>query len=444
MKKSLLFLMAFAGLQASAQSWTAGPTGYTSPSHLASGISIPNANVAWTKASNTSTPANTVDVTHIWSKTTDGGQTWTTGSIAGIGVNQSTSISSIASASATKAWVSAFQGSGTNLGGIYHTSDGGTTWTRQTTASFNLNTTAGVSFPNLVYFWNENNGICQGDPTSDSGAVYFEIYVTSNGGTNWTRVTTENIPAPLENDEYGYTNNFAVAGNRIWFGTSKGRLFRSDNMGATWQAFQTPSSDFDSSTDGGNYAFADANNGILIKSDTTVHKTTDGGQTWTTAPYTGIIFSSDLKNIPGTNTYVSTGLGPAGSSMSLDGGTTWVPIDTAPHGVTAFLNADVGYSAGVNAGALVTYKWNGDLKVDEIAAGRIKLVPNPTNGPLQLTGVSISKVEMFDLTGKKVMSQNFEAIEDLTLDVSALQIGAYILQATATTGAKESVRFLKK
>ena len=38
------------------------------------------------------------------------------------------------------------------------------------------------SFANVVYFWDENTGFAQGDPINGE----FELYVTENGGDNWT------------------------------------------------------------------------------------------------------------------------------------------------------------------------------------------------------------------------------------------------------------------
>jgi len=60
-------------------------------------------------------------------------------------------------------------------GGIFHTNNGGTSWNQQATTQF-----AGPDgYPNLIYFWNLNDGIAIGDPNPTG----FEIYTTANGGT---------------------------------------------------------------------------------------------------------------------------------------------------------------------------------------------------------------------------------------------------------------------
>ncbi|MBK8854390.1 MAG: hypothetical protein IPN10_09875 [Saprospiraceae bacterium] len=71
-----------------------------------------------------------------------------------------------------------------------------------------------------------------GDPREGE----FEIYHTANGGQFWTRVSGDKIPDPLPG-EFGYNNDFDVVGNTIWFGTNKGRIYRSSNSGTNWEVF---------------------------------------------------------------------------------------------------------------------------------------------------------------------------------------------------------------
>ena len=146
-----------------------------------------------------------------FTKTTNGGTTWTPGNInvgnAGLGISMIHGISS------TTAWLAAYPNAAGQLGGIWKTTNGGSTWTKQTTATFNN----ASSFTNVVHFWDANEGFCMGDPINGE----FEIYRTTNGGTNWTLVTGANIPNPLSG-EYGYTRQMEVVGNSVWFSTNKG------------------------------------------------------------------------------------------------------------------------------------------------------------------------------------------------------------------------------
>ena len=108
-------------------------------------------------------------------------------------------------------------------GGIWKTTDGGTTWNQQGAGTiFDAN-----SFPDVIYFWNANDGVAIGDPNP---ATAFEIYTTNDGGANWTLRTA---PAPLAN-EFGIVNHYAVYGNSIWFDTDNGRVYHSADKGMTW------------------------------------------------------------------------------------------------------------------------------------------------------------------------------------------------------------------
>ncbi|HLA55681.1 MAG TPA: hypothetical protein VK623_06255, partial [Flavobacterium sp.] len=270
MKKLLLSIFIVSSFAANAQFWTQKAAGFATASRGINCISIVDANVIWAKAYDGSATAN--PSIREYTKSTDGGNTWTAGTINPFGILGG--VGSITAASATTAWITTYPVTATvqNHNAIWVTTNGGTTWTKQTTAAF-----AADSFANFVHFWDANNGVAMGDPQSG----YFEIYTTSNGGTTWTRVLPANIPTPSPvGAEYGYTNNFYVAGNSIWFGTSSGRLFKSTDMGATWAASQAPIADFggtDASEITGSYAFSDNNKGLLVKSDGTLYNTIDGG-----------------------------------------------------------------------------------------------------------------------------------------------------------------------
>jgi hypothetical protein len=184
MKKLLLSISLLIASFASAQQifWDSYSTGFANTSTSFSQASYVDANVLWVSAA----PGDgSGDNYQQWGRSLDGGMTWTIGNI-NVG-NPALGIGSIHAISATKAYVAVFPTAAGQTGGIWVTVDAGLTWTRQNTASFN---TGSDSFTNLVYFWDENNGVCQGDPASG----YMEIYTTSNGGVNWTRVPSANIP----------------------------------------------------------------------------------------------------------------------------------------------------------------------------------------------------------------------------------------------------------
>ena len=441
MKKFLLLSICLTAFNGFSQTfWTAKSTGFSEVSRGLDDISIVDANVIWAKAYDGVTTTNAV---RQFTRSLDGGNTWTPGTI-NLGTNQSLlSTSCISAISATTAWVSAYSNNAnTVLGGIWKTTDAGVTWTKQTTALFNNPVD---SFPNVVHFWDANNGFCQGDPASG----FFELYTTTNGGTNWTRVSSVDIPNPLTG-EYGYVHNYEVNGDIIWFGTNKGRIFKSTDKGLTWTVSQSPITDFGGATVSGSFGFKDANNGLLVKNSTPplLYNTTNGGTTWTAVTYTGILGGNDLAYIPGTNTVVTVGaVGTDNStSYSNNNGLTWTQVQSGTQVTTIkFKNAAVGIGGGFTTSATVggAYKYTGtQLGLNDFNTTKLAIWPNPAKDNIQFSGADITEVRVFDLLGKQVLLQNLN-VGTSTVDISSLKNGIYMVQASDTNGATSTVKLVK-
>jgi photosystem II stability/assembly factor-like uncharacterized protein len=56
---------------------------------------------------------------------------------------------------------------------------------------------------------------------------------TNNKGKKWKRVPQADLPATLPN-EYGFVSGYAAVKNTIWFGTTRGRMYKSTDFGKTW------------------------------------------------------------------------------------------------------------------------------------------------------------------------------------------------------------------
>ncbi len=398
--------------------WVTQVSGFSTPLGI-NDISIVDANVVWASAFDT-TGTGTVNK---FTRTLNGGTTWTAGSVTGAGALD---ISSIYAYTKDTAWVSMLDN---NVGGgkIYRTNNGGTSWTAQSTASFS----APGGSTNFIYMFNKNNGVCVGD--SNSG--YWEIYTTINGGTNWTRVVTGNIPSNLAG-EIGFENNYCAIGNTVWFGTSSGRVYKSNNMGATWTATATGLSAIT------RVAFKDANNGIATDG-TTLVKTTNGGLTWTTLSHTGTLYNTDLIYVPGTiGTYISSGAtfyggSSNGSSYSTNDGATWTNVDAVGHSALAFLNSTTGWSGEVNTSATVKgmFKWTGTFtgikNNDYIKEISLNVFPNPfsnqvtivvNSGKTPLTNLSI---EIIDVLGNIITKRNDFNENKIVLNRDNLANGVY-------------------
>ncbi|HEU0137208.1 MAG TPA: T9SS type A sorting domain-containing protein [Flavobacterium sp.] len=438
MKKLLLFSVALIGFSAQAQFWTEKAIGVTTANRGVDNISIVDENVVWVKTYDGSGAASQT-VKDI-SRSIDGGETWTPATFGGIGTG-TLGMGNLHAISATTAWIAAFP-TGAQAGGIYKTTNGGSTWVKQTTALFNQ----AESFANLVYFWDANNGVAQGDPQGG----YFEIYTTTNGGTTWVRVPSANIPTPLAG-EYGYTNNYDVVNNTMWFGTNMGRLFKSTDQGMTWEVNTSPVTDFGSATMSASYSFSDEMKGIMNTSAGMNYITNDGAETWTPIAGSGLFFN-DIEYIPGTSKVVATGLPTLsyGTYYSYDDGVTWMEGETATQTTELeFLSETVGYGGGfvTNATDGGIYKYTGtQLGTGNFTALRqISASPNPTNGMLQLVNqtTSINNVVVYDLLGKQVFSSAYGSLNEVNVDLTNLQTGAYILRATNDVGGVETIKILK-
>ena len=440
MKNSLLFLLLITSLVANAQFWSEKATGFTTPARSLNSISIVDANVIWANAFDNTNQLDPSYTIKEYTRSTDGGNTWTAGSI-NLGPNSTDMGStSITATSATTAWISVSPGA-TNTGGIWKTIDSGVNWTKQPTALFNSTD----SYANFVYFWDANNGIAQGDPEGGE----FEIYTTTDGGTNWTRVNGSNIPNPSPiGDEFGYFNRYSVSGNTIWFGTDKGRIFKSSDKGLTWTVSTSPSTDFGLDR----FTFSDANKGLLmIYNSVTLYSTNDGGATWNLVPHTGNLFNTNITYIPGTSKVISSAYAnPLGSSFSSNDGLTWMTMDSGVfHGELAFLNDSFGLSAGMNTNATtggISIYTGVQLKAPSFEVNKqIAAYPNPTNGILKLNSNNylIKEASVYDLLGKQVFNSKFTPLNNVTLDLTSLQTGNYILKTTSDSGKTETTKILK-
>jgi photosystem II stability/assembly factor-like uncharacterized protein len=437
MKKLLLSLSLIASFSTINAQWTSQATGFQDAFRGLSEIRIVDANTVWGVAYDGSgLGANVQEFT----RTTDGGASWTSGIIDV--VDSTLKITNISPVSGTTAWAGAFDETA-GQGGVFKTIDGGASWSAQNTTAY----TNAASWFNVVHFFDANVGITMGDPIG-SGLGEFEIYRTTDGGTTWTALAAAALPNPLSG-EYGYNGGFVALGDTMWFTTNKGRLYRTSDRGVTWSVFNSPLTDFGSATDSGSVDFSTTSNGCLLRTQGTTYTfytTTNGGQTWSAAtPFTGT--RRILTYIPGTTTIVATSqAAPVGTSVSTDNGATWTDVESLEQrGASAFLNATTGWCAGFSADPLTdgVYKLTGQLSVSNVAQTKFKVYPNPATS---IVSISVSDVDSYnlsvtDLTGKIVMTKSLNGMDN-TLDISALATGAYFFNLSSG-GKKEVVKILK-
>jgi len=361
--------------------------------------------------------------TNDFARTTDGGNTWLAGVI---NIPSNYTPAGISAIDGATAYLVAF---GTNPGGgIFKTTDGGQTWIHQTTATFgNIS-----SFGNVIHFFNENEGVVQGDPVNGK----FEIYTTGNGGNTWELNT--NSPAILSG-EAGWTGCIAAYNDNVWFGTNKGRVFRSTDKGHTWEAFPTGAIDIAPTI-----SFADALNGVAIcnrsGSDYKLLRTEDGGKTWSKINITDG-YLSDISAVPNTagvlvgikksNSCVS-----HSSAYSLDNGNTWTTIDNAVQYTNIKMySQNIGYAGGFcngepNGGGIYAWKLPAGFPTENNLAEKqsksIKIYPNPAENIVYIENAGNARYEIFDIMGKIVVQGNLS--HSAQVNIGHLAKGYYFVK----------------
>ncbi len=414
-------------------------------------ISYVDANTVWVHLGyNGLLPDGTPEVQE-WARSADGGNTWVSGSI-NIG-NIFLGIGNIHAQSATVAYITAYDRKSGPNGGVWKTIDGGLTWTKQVTALYNSSS----SFPNFVHFWDVNNGFTMGDPAGG----YYEVYTTSNGGVNWSRVPSSNLPLPENADDYGIVDRFVVQGDTVWFSTTGGRLIKSVNKGLTWIALDTPVTTFNSETVGSaEFDFEDANNGIIVSSDFSFYNTTDGGLTWNVLPSLGTLRSANICHVPGaTGTYITNGddydTDKPGSSYTIDGGLNWIDINPLGDIYAVlpdrceFFNTSFGLNGGIGLDATTggIFKYVGSFFLSNAQFSSDKLFtlsPNPTSGKMTLSGANINQVQVIDILGKVVFNNSYSSIAEVTVDLSNVNSGIYLVKVTNDLGNTSVLKAIKQ
>jgi len=434
MMKKLLYLLCVIPTATFAQ-WTSQATGFPTVSRGVEDISIVDANVVWALGydGSSATPANIQEFT----KTTNGGTTWTPGPI-NVG-NTALTITNIAPVSATTAWVGAVDATA-GLGGVWKTSDGGTTWTKQNATAY----TNAASYFNVVHFFNATTGITQGDPIG----LDFEMYRTTDAGTTWTAIPGFNLPN-IVSGEWGYNGGNVGIGNSFWFVTNKGNIYKTSDAGVTWAKYSTPITDFSGTSVGGSIYFANDNTGVLLARNGsgttatyTLYTTSNGGMTWSagtayTQPYRSLAF------IPGTTTLVGTGTDGTtySSAVSYNMGSSWTVIDSGTQRTgVAFLNGTTGWAGGFTTSSAAggIFKYSGPtLKNNTFEAAGFSVYPNPVEDNFTIqngNNIAISGLTISDINGRTVKTINVNAIEN-QINISDLNSGVYFLNITSVNGS---------
>lgn len=434
--------MVLASTATFAQSWTVQNTGFSEPSRGINKINIVNPSTVWALAYDGIDLENDIQ---DFTRTTDGGNTWIPGNVD---IAEGMGLTNISAIDGMTAYVGAVSGD-FGMGGVFKTTDGGVTWEGLNEENY----VSEDSFFNVVHFFDANNGVTQGDPINGA----FEIFRTSDAGATWTAVTS---PAPVSG-EYGYNGGNPYAGNSFWFVTNKGNIYRTTDMGMSFQKFNAPVTDFSGTSAGGELFFSDDNKGMLVRRlgttaspNFTMFRTYDGGATWDAGtPSTAPLGSGYFAYIPGSDVIVKCSQDQAapGSAYSLDNGLTWTIFGAAEQrGAVQFLDGNTGWSGGFstdeNTGGIFKFDGSFTLGTNNVAATKnFTASPNPTSGMLTLSSdnAMISEVYVIDMLGKQVLTASFDSVSSASINMSNLKTGVYIVSTKDSAGKVEVMRVVK-
>ncbi len=375
-----------------------------------------------------------------FSRTLDGGQTWT----AERSILPDTAwITSIQALSADTAWISVMTNSITTNAGPYRTVDGGKTWEHRASGFDTVKT-----FFHFLHFFDANDGIAVLDPVSN----YPLIYTTDDGGASWQRLPdADNIP--LLYREWLNIHMYSVAEGVIYIGTGMptgGRILKSSDRGKSWSVSKC---DFPTTDDVMIWpGFKDADNGMIAALTPGARGvgaaiTHDGGSTWriTSPPPISAHFAT---SIPGTAAgYLVAGANwwsPSlpiypGSAFTLDNGDTWTKIDDTPYNNPVFASRHVGWVGDPNS--TIIYKWQIGQQAALGCYPRKPLNFNPTmaGGVSQSQEVSLTNYGQAPLVISELSTGSNASIKRefaLPLTLYSLQTARIRISFVPVTGGK--------
>lgn len=220
----------------------------------------------------------------------------------------------------------------------------------------------GVFYDSLA-FWNDTEGIAVGDTVNGC----LSIIITRDGGVTWNKLACSDLPEGIvgEGAFAASNSNIAVQGNKVWVGTTEGRIYYSGDRGMTWEIQETPIISDEPTQGIYSMDFFDENIGYAIGGDYTQPesntgnkiKTMDGGKTWQLiADGQEPGYKSCVQFVPNSGGEALVATGFTGTSYSSDGGENWKQLSDEPFFTLRFLNDSTAFAAGSNRIAKLVFK----------------------------------------------------------------------------------------
>lgn len=341
-------------------------------------------------------------------KTTNGGQNWVFQQLAGLGANN---INDIFINPINSNYIYAAG----NDGSFHRTTNAGANWIFTDLGTANLRT---------VVFFDLLHGI--------TAAYGTQLYVTSNGGSNWTPVSTG---IASEN----YWCSFATS-NAVYVSSSGGKIAKSTNAGQNWiiQNINEDAIVF-------SVYFKDVNTGYAGTDGGKVYQTTNGGTNWFLLSVLNPPISINKITSNGIDLYLC---GSAGYIYKRPaGGNTWYPQvsnSSSPFFDLCFADENTGYAVGSSGKIRKTTNGGNTIGIEPVSGtlpekfSLSQNYPNPfnpeTNIEFSVPYQSHIKLAIYDNIGREVslLADEFlsAGVYKVNFDAGNLTSGVYFYRFT--------------
>jgi photosystem II stability/assembly factor-like uncharacterized protein len=301
------------------------------------GLSIVNGNVVW---------ASGTGGTFV--RTTDGGETWQAGTVAGAEKLEFRDVYAIDGETAYLLSI----GKG-NESRIYKTTDAGKNWLLEYTEQ------NPKAFLDCMAFWDATHGIVVGDPVDGKP----ELLTTFDGGVHWTPLAAEMMP-PAKSGEGSPASGTCIAtyagekgrkeNRQAWFVTENAsRVFHTADSGKTWTAAETP---LVTGLNQGVFSITvvDADRLVIVGGDydhpqmvkANSAYSDDGGKTWKESSHRPGGYRWGVAVVPDTPGPTVFAVGPTGTDYSIDRGKNWQQMNEENTNTIGFADAHRGWAVG--------------------------------------------------------------------------------------------------
>jgi photosystem II stability/assembly factor-like uncharacterized protein len=298
---------------------------------------------------------------------------------------------------------------------VVKTTDGGTTWSANTSFNERLNS---------ISFGSNMNGIVVGK----NGFWY----KTLNAGNTW------NLQPAFTNEDINDVH--FINSTTILAVCDGGEIFKSIDGGNTWSLISTGTVEDLTSVN-----FLNANNGYVSATGGEILKTQDGGNTWIVLS-TGVTF--DIMDVQFLN--VSNGYAVGLSTEVLhttDGGTTWNSTSTTALSdimSVNMLSSNLGYFVA-HDGEVFIHQMNTSINIIENNVD-VVVSPNPVTdmGVVKINNGLNEKwnIELFDILGNRIKQFNTIHTEQIVFSRTGMENGIYFYKVSGSTNQSYTGKFI--